>query len=39
MLDTWKAIPDERPTFEALQYRLEDFFVNEGSSYNDVQNF
>lgn len=38
MLDTWKANPDQRPTFEALQYRLEDFFVNEGSSYNNPDN-
>ncbi|EDR48627.1 uncharacterized protein MONBRDRAFT_44220 [Monosiga brevicollis MX1] len=35
MLDCWKFKPDERPTFETLQYRLEDFFVNEGSSYNN----
>eukprot|EP00730_Choanoeca_flexa_P017829 TRINITY_DN8623_c0_g2_i2.p1 TRINITY_DN8623_c0_g2~~TRINITY_DN8623_c0_g2_i2.p1 ORF type:complete len:504 (+),score=128.29 TRINITY_DN8623_c0_g2_i2:270-1781(+) len=35
MMDCWKANPDQRPTFETLQYRLEDFFVNEGSSYNN----
>eukprot|EP00045_Choanoeca_perplexa_P006657 m.57320 g.57320 ORF g.57320 m.57320 type:complete len:503 (+) comp13722_c0_seq1:274-1782(+) len=35
MQDCWKANPDHRPTFETLQYRLEDFFVNEGSSYNN----
>nr|BAF02918.1 protein tyrosine kinase src [Monosiga ovata] len=31
MLDCWKANPEERPRFEALQWRLEDFFVNTDS--------
>eukprot|EP00050_Salpingoeca_kvevrii_P021430 m.110450 g.110450 ORF g.110450 m.110450 type:complete len:499 (+) comp9340_c0_seq3:265-1761(+) len=35
MLDCWKANPDERPRFESLQWRLEDFFVNE-ANYNEV---
>ena len=39
MLDCWKREPADRPTFEALQWRLEDFFVMDGSQYqhaNDV---
>jgi len=28
MLDCWKINPEERPMFESLQFRLEDFFVN-----------
>jgi fyn-related kinase len=38
MLDTWKKNPMERPTFEALQWRLEDFFVLDGQ-YQDAANF
>eukprot|EP00055_Hartaetosiga_balthica_P010891 m.47867 g.47867 ORF g.47867 m.47867 type:complete len:532 (+) comp7363_c4_seq1:221-1816(+) len=39
MLDCWKSNAEERPTFETLQWRLEDFFVNtEGNEYNDVPN-
>lgn len=29
MMDTWKVDPVERPTFEAIVYRLEDFFHSE----------
>ena len=39
MLDCWKREAADRPTFEALQWRLEDFFVMDGSQYqhaNDV---
>ena len=38
MLDTWKKNPMDRPTFEALQWRLEDFFVLDGQ-YQDAANF
>ena len=27
MMDCWKQDPKERPTFEYLQYTLEDFYV------------
>eukprot|EP00048_Salpingoeca_helianthica_P011850 m.171858 g.171858 ORF g.171858 m.171858 type:complete len:528 (+) comp15292_c1_seq2:127-1710(+) len=37
MLDCWKANPEERPRFEALQWRLEDFFVNT-DSYTEAAN-
>lgn len=38
MLDCWKARSEERPTFESLQYRLEDFFVNTDGQYNEADN-
>jgi len=37
MTDCWKANPEERPRFEALQWRLEDFFVNT-DSYTEANN-
>eukprot|EP00052_Salpingoeca_macrocollata_P029158 m.290719 g.290719 ORF g.290719 m.290719 type:complete len:425 (-) comp22951_c0_seq8:71-1345(-) len=36
MLDCWKANSNERPTFESLQWRLEDFFINSESGYNET---
>ena len=35
MLDCWKADQETRPTFDSLQYRLEDFFVN-SDGYNEA---
>jgi hypothetical protein len=28
--------PEERPTFETLQWRLEDFFVSSEQNYNEA---
>eukprot|EP00054_Salpingoeca_dolichothecata_P016216 m.94704 g.94704 ORF g.94704 m.94704 type:complete len:502 (-) comp21875_c0_seq1:229-1734(-) len=36
MLDCWKAAAEERPTFESLQWRLEDFFVNTEANYTEA---
>lgn len=36
MLDCWKANADDRPTFETLQWRLEDFFVSSEANYNEA---
>jgi fyn-related kinase len=30
--------PEDRPTFESLQWRLEDFFVNTGANYTEANN-
>eukprot|EP00049_Salpingoeca_infusionum_P023298 m.11367 g.11367 ORF g.11367 m.11367 type:complete len:513 (+) comp5709_c0_seq1:453-1991(+) len=39
MLMCWKTNAEERPTFETLQWRLEDFFVNTENNYTDAANF
>ena len=39
MLDCWKANAEERPTFETLQWRLEDFFVNTENNYTEASTF
>ena len=33
MLECWRAKPDSRPTFEALQLQLEEFFTSEDKGY------
>ena len=37
MLECWKAVPEQRPTFETLQWQLEDFFTLEKTDYSDAQ--
>lgn len=36
MMDCWKAKEQERPTFETLQWKLEDFFDLDVTSYDDA---
>ena len=36
MLEGWKSKPMERPTFETLQWKLEEFFVMEGEQYREA---
>ena len=37
MLDCWKSKPEDRPTFETLQWKLEDFFTMDKTDYTDTQ--
>lgn len=36
MLECWNKDPLKRPTFETLQWKLEDFFTLEGSEYKEA---
>ncbi|KAG5881596.1 hypothetical protein JTB14_031070 [Gonioctena quinquepunctata] len=36
MLECWNRDPMRRPTFETLQWKLEDFFTLEGSEYKEA---
>lgn len=39
MLNCWKSSPDERPTFETLKYKLENFFdEDDNKQYRDTNN-
>lgn len=33
--ETWRTEPQERPTFETLEWSLDDYFINEGSEYRE----
>lgn len=39
MLDCWKENPLDRPTFETLQWRMEDIFDMDPSSYDDAARY
>lgn len=39
MNECWKEVPAERPTFETLQWKLEDFFEVDVSSYDDASRY
>lgn len=36
MLECWKKDENDRPTFETLQWKLEEFFTLSGSEYNEA---
>ncbi|XP_034017985.1 tyrosine-protein kinase SRK2 [Thalassophryne amazonica] len=39
MLDCWKENEQERPTFETLQWKLEDYFDTDVTSYDDASRY
>ncbi|KAG1925093.1 tyrosine-protein kinase SRK2 [Pimephales promelas] len=39
MCDCWKDFPADRPTFETLQWKLEDFFDVDVSTYDDASRY
>lgn len=39
MMDCWKENEQNRPTFETLQWNLEDFFDLDVTSYDDANRY
>lgn len=39
MLECWHQEPMNRPTFETLQWKLEEFFSMDRGDYKEVNNF
>ncbi|XP_076872808.1 tyrosine-protein kinase SRK2 isoform X2 [Brachyhypopomus gauderio] len=39
MMECWKDAPSDRPTFETLQWKLEDYFDLDDSSYDDASRY
>ena len=39
MLTCWKDKPEDRPTFESLQWQLDDFFVTDDAGYTAPERF
>lgn len=39
MCECWKGSPADRPTFETLQWKLEEFFDMDVSSYDDASRY
>lgn len=39
MLECWKESDQERPTFETLQWKLEDYFEMDMNSYDDAARY
>lgn len=39
MTECWKENEQERPTFETLQWKLEDYFDQDATSYDDASRY
>ena len=38
MMTCWREEPMERPTFETLQWQLEEFYTTDGKQYKELAN-
>lgn len=39
MMECWKDTPPDRPTFETLQWKLEEFYDMDISAYDDASRY